>query len=536
MDLDTITCDCTRPTMVWDHDATCALWEHPEFGFGDILWDGSKLVEMREASGSLFSKAMDEFDDEIEDAEPADVLSDALVDIGEDADSQDTWDAAVALIGGETVALLMSLVPDALEIDVVERALLEAFGTQVLGDATKGVATYTCYCNPIAVTLCAKCGVHRDNKADPWVPTRRRIRREIGLFLSGKTFECEHAATTKWECRECDVQRWDATCPWTFLNSEAAVDEASNPTLPAVSSGWEVYGGGTYYQKCRHYGEIVKLPDGTPIMCSSQHTRKADDETRPQIGCYMASGWSPEWVSYYLNWTDHGVPKVPDADVLWLIDTLLSMARAGTVVEIGCIGGHGRTGSLLAIMALKAGITDAKAAMDFVWKDYCKEAIESTKQEWYIAKMAALIHGGEIPEEPQSACTRWEHEKLWKEKKVCGRGVHCQRDWDLDVIDFTKPKSHTSYVSPAVTWGGIGDPINPDTKVPPYADSHGSCSLRRHEILFWRREPCNCKLADSDWERFVKQGKPRVEDVSLLVKITRAGAKSNKTTPTKESK
>jgi hypothetical protein len=72
----------------------------------------------------------------------------------------------------------------------------------------------------------------------------------------------------------------------------------------------------------------------------------------------------------------------------------------GERVEIGCIGGHGRTGTMLACMLVLNGMKPA-AAIKFVHKKYCTEAIESDLQEWYIEWFDCYIHGGEPPSKPE---------------------------------------------------------------------------------------------------------------------------------------
>lgn len=63
-----------------------------------------------------------------------------------------------------------------------------------------------------------------------------------------------------------------------------------------------------------------------------------------------------------------------------LIDMLVSALEDGCVVHVGCMGGHGRTGMVLAAILAKAGdptpIATARAR-------YCKKAVETDAQvEW----------------------------------------------------------------------------------------------------------------------------------------------------------
>jgi len=159
----------------------------------------------------------------------------------------------------------------------------------------------------------------------------------------------------------------------------------------------------TYVPKCRHYGESVTMPDGTVIGVSSHFSRLATD-TIPDFGVYLASSWSPKnYLSYALPWQDFGLPGVPDHVVEGVVDEILYRARLGQHVEIGCIGGHGRTGSLLALILQRAGLEDPYEATEWVRTNYCDHAIESADQEWYVKKFAAALVGDPIPARPQKA-------------------------------------------------------------------------------------------------------------------------------------
>jgi len=62
----------------------------------------------------------------------------------------------------------------------------------------------------------------------------------------------------------------------------------------------------------------------------------------------------------------------------------LARARAGEQVEIGCIGGHGRTGTALACLAILTG-QPRETAVEWVRANYCPEAVESAEQRAFVA-------------------------------------------------------------------------------------------------------------------------------------------------------
>ena len=128
----------------------------------------------------------------------------------------------------------------------------------------------------------------------------------------------------------------------------------------------------------------VELADGSRVTAVSFD---ADDpygrDTAPAFGLYLDTEWGPPWPHEYADWPDFGVPA--DADALRAaLQRLLDHARAGEVVEVGCLGGHGRTGTALACLAVLTG-TPAEAAVDWVRTHYCADAVETDAQRAFVA-------------------------------------------------------------------------------------------------------------------------------------------------------
>ncbi len=84
-----------------------------------------------------------------------------------------------------------------------------------------------------------------------------------------------------------------------------------------------------------------------------------------------------------MAWPDFGTPD--DAKRLEAaLTSLLDRAHAGQRVELGCLGGHGRTGTALACLAVMTG-SPRDEAVAWVRATYCDRAIESVSQETFIA-------------------------------------------------------------------------------------------------------------------------------------------------------
>ncbi|HEY9294466.1 MAG TPA: protein-tyrosine phosphatase family protein [Microlunatus sp.] len=128
----------------------------------------------------------------------------------------------------------------------------------------------------------------------------------------------------------------------------------------------------------------VRLPDGTEITAVSYDPRHAyDREREPDFGLYLDPRWQPPWDHDLLAWPDFGVPD--DRSRVWsALQSLIQRARDGQLVEVGCLGGHGRTGTALAIAAVLTGL-DPADAVDWVRSNYCPEAVETPTQESFVA-------------------------------------------------------------------------------------------------------------------------------------------------------
>ncbi len=129
---------------------------------------------------------------------------------------------------------------------------------------------------------------------------------------------------------------------------------------------------------------VVVLPDGTRVTAVSFDAR--DPYTRdgpPDYGLYLDPRWAPPWRHDHLDWPDFGVPEDP-RPVAAALGQMLGRGRGGDRVELGCSGGHGRTGTALACLAIMCG-HPAGDAVAWVRASYCADAIETAQQEAFVA-------------------------------------------------------------------------------------------------------------------------------------------------------
>jgi protein-tyrosine phosphatase len=123
----------------------------------------------------------------------------------------------------------------------------------------------------------------------------------------------------------------------------------------------------------------VRLPDGTAVVAVSfDESAPYERETTPDYGLYLDERWDPPWPHEHLAWPDFGVPA-DGAALREALAAFLARARAGQLVEVGCLGAHGRTGTALACMAAMAG-ADPERAVEWVRANYCAEAVETPQQ------------------------------------------------------------------------------------------------------------------------------------------------------------
>lgn len=176
-------------------------------------------------------------------------------------------------------------------------------------------------------------------------------------------------------------------------------DKKQKSLLDTLDSQWLPQGGGYggayntaaphQVWKCRHYHRQVPLPDGSMVQASSFTTKLTRRQTAPDFALYCDRIWMPveHWRAEFIAWPDFGAPLNAMVAADAIIEAWERIDR-GWLIETGCVGGHGRTGTVLAAWTILAGIHDVDNAMKWVWDHYCTEAIESKAQmawlDWFI--------------------------------------------------------------------------------------------------------------------------------------------------------
>lgn len=153
---------------------------------------------------------------------------------------------------------------------------------------------------------------------------------------------------------------------------------------PATSKGWAK----SYAPACYESHPPLPLKDGLVIYGGScRYPVVQDADVYVGFDSFMddsikAYPWEKgESFLFYIQ--DHNVPKSVEQTGK-LVDYLIEQIEAGKKVHIGCIGGHGRTGMILAILVKKMlGIEDA---VEYVRKNYCQKVVETDQQARWLTQ------------------------------------------------------------------------------------------------------------------------------------------------------
>jgi hypothetical protein len=136
---------------------------------------------------------------------------------------------------------------------------------------------------------------------------------------------------------------------------------------------------------CRHRADVVVFPDGTRVLASGWFQRTADQDV-PDFGVYCDPLWEPTWNAVMLEWPDFGVPSdIERVDAV--IRAAFERAKRGERVEVACVGGHGRSGTVLACMAVLAGVP-ADQAVGWLRQMYCVRAVQEPAQQYWVERFA----------------------------------------------------------------------------------------------------------------------------------------------------
>jgi len=129
---------------------------------------------------------------------------------------------------------------------------------------------------------------------------------------------------------------------------------------------------------------VLRLPSGR-LVRGRGLSRPLPDGPEPALALYLLGRQPPPvtWESRWLRWPDFGLPSDRPATVEALRE---AWARAETErVEIACAGGHGRTGTALACLAVLDGVPNGDAVA-YVREHYSPRAVETPWQRRFVGR------------------------------------------------------------------------------------------------------------------------------------------------------
>jgi hypothetical protein len=145
-------------------------------------------------------------------------------------------------------------------------------------------------------------------------------------------------------------------------------------------------------------GTDLVLPGGGRVRASAAYHRSENVPERTW-GLYMDAHWAPTWPARMLAWENMGVPVDFDEAVDAIAEAHAIIVDGG-MVEVGCQGGIGRTGCVLAAWAILDGIAP-EHAVAWVREHYIVRAVETPVQEWWVEWYGAHVLGTTAPPRPR---------------------------------------------------------------------------------------------------------------------------------------
>ncbi|AYY14632.1 protein phosphatase [Actinobacteria bacterium YIM 96077] len=134
---------------------------------------------------------------------------------------------------------------------------------------------------------------------------------------------------------------------------------------------------------------MVELPDGRRIRGTGLGHPRGDIDA-PDFAVYLLErdpgdqGWEYRWV----RCPDFGIPA-STSDALSALHEAHERARDERV-EVACLGGVGRTGMGMSVLAVIAGISPEEAVA-WTREHYRPDAVETPEQERWIRDAATLL-------------------------------------------------------------------------------------------------------------------------------------------------
>jgi protein-tyrosine phosphatase len=124
---------------------------------------------------------------------------------------------------------------------------------------------------------------------------------------------------------------------------------------------------------------VVTLPDGRRVR--GRGLRKPMSGDAPDYGLYLGRRPDVPWPHEHIDWPDFRLPRDRDRAVALIKD--LHRRAADELVEVACGGGVGRTGTVIACLAVLSGVP-AEDAVTWTREHYHRRAVETPWQRRWV--------------------------------------------------------------------------------------------------------------------------------------------------------
>ncbi len=168
---------------------------------------------------------------------------------------------------------------------------------------------------------------------------------------------------------------------------------------------------------CSHYRQPLVVGNHTIYLSGWNHTPTNEHFLNSNLFIQLDPIWLGETSSVYssswhlplevatcpsvlVDWAD--AKDVPESTIDLLLSQAMPLILNNKHVDIACLGGHGRTGTLAAILIGLIENVSAYKAITTLRKRYCKRAVESRTQVNFI--YSYLDHSTPSPQELNKLC------------------------------------------------------------------------------------------------------------------------------------
>lgn len=171
--------------------------------------------------------------------------------------------------------------------------------------------------------------------------------------------------------------------------------------------------------KCSHVRQRIKMGKYEITASGSMDVGMHVPRPYPDLGVYLAQSWEyklidgdsdimnygvkdfsigkPEFLYPFLlvDWPDGGTisTQLLDQLVVFIIDKM----QHGKKVDIGCMGGHGRTGTLLACVLGSIEDMGVSGSVNKLRRIYCSQAVETVAQVKLVQTYLGDDEGQTLP-------------------------------------------------------------------------------------------------------------------------------------------